>query len=83
MRLDAPQGTSRRIDIELLPSINLKKAITFQLDPSYLTGGNAYALWSLDSVTRSWTKVAEQAVSFNGTPVTFQVNRFGTYAVTR
>ncbi len=83
MRLDAPQGTARRIDIEIQPSMNLKKPVTIQIDPSYLAGSNAYALWSLDSVTRSWTKVSEQAASLNGTPVTFQVNHFSTYAVTR
>jgi hypothetical protein len=83
MRLDAPQGTARRMDIELQPSMQLKKPVTVQIDPSYLAGGSAYALWSLDTVTRSWTKVSEQAVSLNGTPVTFQINRFATYAVTR
>lgn len=83
MRLDAPHGTARRLDIEMQPSVTLKKPVTIQIDANYLAGGNAYALWSLDSVTRSWVKQSEQVVSATGSAVTFQLNHFSTYAVTR
>ena len=83
MKLNGPQGSATRLDLDFQPSMTFKKDVLLKIDATYLSGTSSkYVLWYFDPAVRKWVKQDERNIESTGL-TTFKLNHYSAYALTR